>query len=664
MNRKIMPAEPDRIALQWLLASGFLASGSLAFELPLWISGVFVVCVLWRYAIERFHVYRPARFARYALVALAVFGVYREFGTILGRDPGLGLLVVLLGLKLLELRSVRDAMITLFLFYVVMVGGFLFDQTLPISIWIAVSVWVSLAALVRLQQALPARVALRLAGELLLKAAPLLVILYMLFPRVGGALWGLPADVHKGFSGIPDEVRAGTIRELSLSSEIALRVDFIGGGAPPPARELYWRALVLSDTDGRTWKRGASSAATAPLRPLGPPVQYRVTLEPSEKRWLLALEMPVTTPVGAFMRPGFTLMRAEPVRERMSYTVTSHPRYATAPLAPSERNIALARPPVSARVLAFADDLRAQHPEPAARVRAVLDHIRRENFVYTLAPPLLGDDPVDQFFFETRRGFCEHYAAAFATLMRAAGVPARVVIGYQGGELNPAGNYLIVRQSDAHAWAEVELPERGWVRVDPTAAVAPERVELGIEAIRRLEAQGLVAGSVEADVLARALNLPWFEQALRRARLYWDYTNLAWYRFVVDYRKEDQENFLHAFGFENVEWSRVLVILGGACVLVLLGYVIWSRRAPPLDPVKRIYAHFCRKLARVGIRRAPYEGPVAFAERVRTARPDLAPSVGAITERYLALRYGQHASNDALRMFVRAVRVLNPRNSQ
>ena len=650
----------DRVALNWLLATGLMACGGLALELPVWISAVFVVGVVWRYAIERFHVYRPGRLVRYALLALVVFGVYREFGGIFGRDPGLALLVGLLGLKLLELRSQRDATVTLLLMYVVLLGAFLFGQSLTAALWTLVTVTVSLAALARLQQPLPARTALRISGGLLAKAVPLMIILYLLFPRVGGTLWGLPADAHRGLSGIPDEVRAGTIHELTLSPEVALRVDFLDS-VRPPARELYWRALVLSETDGKTWRRDTAYAASESLRPLGEAVRYRVTLEPSNKRWLFALDMPVTAPEGAFMRKGLTLMRQAPVRERISYDVTSYPRYATEPLAPRERERMLAPPPVSARVQAFADALRAQHAQPAARVQAVLEHIRRENFVYTLAPPLAGDDPVDQFLFETRRGFCEHYASAFATLMRAAGVPARLVIGYQGGEINPSGDYLIVRQADAHAWTEVELPERGWVRVDPTAAVAPERIEFGIEAIRQLEAQGLVPGAVSAELLARALDQPWFRRLLRQTRLYWDYTNLAWYRFVVDYRRQHQEGLLHKLGFDTIEWSRVLLVLGGACVLVLLGYVMWSRRTPRRDPISRLYARFCRKLARAGIARAPHEGPLAFSERAAAARPDLASNIETITARYLDVRYGARASNDDVRALAREIALFKSR---
>lgn len=662
MEKKTKPPAVDRIALQWLLATGAMACVPLAVELPVWVTLVFALSVVWRYLIERFGVYRPGRWTRYALVVLVVFGIYQEFGSVLGRDPGLGLLVALLGLKLLELRSLRDAMFTLLLFYVVLVGGFLFGQTLLIALWAMACSVVSVAALARLQQTLPARAALRMAGELVLKAVPLLIVMYVLFPRVGGTMWGISTGSIKGQSGIPSEIRPGTINELSTSSEVALRADFING-TPPAARDLYWRALVLWESDGKSWKRGTAAASVvgAPLRALGPAIQYRVTLEPSNQRWLFALDLPVTKPNDASARPDFTFSRRDPIRERFSYDLISHSRYTTAQLTPSERALALALPPQSARVQAFADDLRKRYADAAERAQAVLAYIRRENFVYTLTPPLLGDDPVDQFLFETRRGFCEHYASAFVTLMRAAGVPARVVVGYQGGELNPTGNYLIVRQADAHAWAEIALPERGWVRIDPVAAIAPERIELGIEAIRRLEAQGLVPGAVSGDALARVLNLPWFEQVARQARLYWDYTNLAWYRLVVDYRKENQESLLHALGFDTIEWSRILMLLGGSCALVLICYVAWSRRMPRRDPAQRWYARFCRKLARDGIVRAPHEGPLDFCERASVARRDLAPSINAITTYYLNTRYGRDASNDDLYALARAVRALRVR---
>jgi len=218
-----------------------------------------------------------------------------------------------------------------------------------------------------------------------------------------------------------------------------------------------------------------------------------------------------------------------------------------------------------------------------------------------------------------------------------------------------------VRQQDAHAWAEVWLAGSGWTRVDPTAAIAPERIELGLDAIRRLEEQGLVPGTIGADALAQMLAPGWVERALRQARLYWDYTNIAWYHWVIDYRRQSQENFLHSLGFETIEWPRVIVILGGGCLLLLLGYAVWSRRAPPSDPAQRIYLRFCRKLARAGVARAPHEGALDFSRRACARLHDSAIPIDDITARYLRLRYGANAGQrNALGELRRRVRIFMP----
>jgi protein-glutamine gamma-glutamyltransferase len=646
---------PDRVALQWLLVTGVMACAPLALQLPLWVSAAFAVTVGWRYLCDRFQIYRPGRVARYALLTLLLGATYVEYGGFFGRDPGLALLVVLLGLKLLELHNRRDAMLIVFLLYVALLGGFLFGQTLVGALWALATVVISLGALIRLHQAMPTKATLRLAGTLLLQALPLMLVLYAFFPRISGALWRLPSDAVAGRTGMSDEMSPGSINQLSQSGETALRVDFLGA-APPPARELYWRGLVLTTTDGKTWKRGSIRAPTAAsFHALSPALTYRVTLEPTSMPWLYALELPVEAPAQARLWADYTLTRADAANDRISYTLASHTRYHTGALASFERRGALLLPPLSARVRALARQLRAEHAA-AATVQSALDYFRQENFVYTLTPPLLGNDPVDQFLFETRRGFCEHYASAFVTLMRAAGVPARVVVGYQGGEFNPTGNYLIVRQSDAHAWAEVWLPERGWTRVDPTAAVAPERIELGADAARRLEQRGVAPGTVDGDLLARALELPWLEEAARRARLYWDYTNLAWYRWVIDYQRERQESFLRRLGFDSIDWPRILFTVGGVCTLLLLGYAMWSRRTPPPDSTQRLYLRFCRRLARVGLERAAHEGPFDFARRAAGERPDLAPAINAITEQYVAIRYGEAGDAAPLQQAVRAFR--------
>ena len=638
----------DRRVLLSLMAAGVFAVAPHVFELPPWIIAVFVVSAAWRYGNEVFQWYRPGRLVRFGLMLLTLVAVFRQYHTLLGRDPGVALLIVLVGLKFLELKTTRDFVVSLFVFYLIILGSFLYGQSLWLRAWALLAATASTTALVHITQPMGMDYwqRLRLSGVMLAKAVPLMLVVYLLFPRISGTLWGLPADAHSGLTGMPDTMQPGSIRSLSESSEIAFRVNF--EGSRPPARELYWRGLVLMDFDGRGWQRGPSPVAEdVNFAPLNEALRYHVTLEPSNKPWMPALELPAVRPRGATFRADFTLEHREPIRERLNYTLTSYTRYNTGALEIAERVRGLQLPGhVSPRARALAGQWEREHGEPQRIAQAALDHFRRENFVYTLSPPLLGDDPVDEFLFDTRRGFCEHYASAFVALMRAAGIPSRVVVGYLGGEFNTAGNYLIVRQSDAHAWAEIWLAERGWVRVDPTGAIAPERIELGLDAVRRLEQQGVALGSLPADAVLRVLELGWFEFVARQARWYWDYTNLAWYRWVVDYGKERQERFLTALGLDDISWGRLTSLLTAGVLLITLLYalLLW-RPKKSTDPAQAAYLRFCHKLARAGIKRAPHEGARVFAGRAARKRADLAGSISEITNLYEDLRYGRAMSD-------------------
>jgi hypothetical protein len=298
-------------------------------------------------------------------------------------------------------------------------------------------------------------------------------------------------------------------------------------------------------------------------------------------------------------------------------------------------------------------------------VQAALRHFREQEFFYTLQPPLLGDDPVDEFLFDSRRGFCEHYAAAFVVLMRHAGIPARVVTGYQGGELNPAGNYLIVRQSDAHAWAEVWLAGSGWARVDPTAAVAPERIDYGADGLRRLLERGVALGGLAPEALQGLLSPDWFERMRRQARLSWDTVNTAWARWVLGYDRDRQRELLARFGFDEIQPARLLGLLALLVAALLAVYaLVTARRAPRPDPVQRAYQLLCRRLARTGLTRAAHEGPLVFATRVADARPDLAAPMRMLTTDYLRLRYGEAAPTGEQQRFAHAVRAFRPATHQ
>jgi transglutaminase-like putative cysteine protease len=660
-RRAAAPGTLDPGDLRWLYVFALAVVAPFFIEeQPLWVPMIFAGGLAWRAAADRWRRRQPARPLRWLLALVVVVLVYRHFHTLVGRDAGLALLITLLGVKFLEIRTRRDYVVSALLSFVVLAGRFLYEQTLWLGVYALPVVFVGIAALVHIAQpgGLPVTRKLRLAGVLVLQAVPLMLALYFLFPRLHGTLWGLPVDTGSGLTGLSERMRPGSLQNLSESSEIAFRASF--EGRLPAAGERYWRALVLWRTDGQGWERGEPPGATPEaVIPQDEGIRYHVVLEASDKPFLPALDVPAAAPNEARLRNGLVLELREAVRDRHQYDLVSYPRYRSGTLSPAERAGALQLPAaVSPRVQALADGWRVQHGDPAAIARAALTHFRTENFVYTLQPPLLGPDPVDEFLFEARRGFCEHYASAFVTLMRAAHVPARVVLGYLGGEHNAAGNYLIVRQSDAHAWAEIWDDKSGWRRVDPTAAVAPERVELGIGALRRLAAQGLTAGALGEAALRSALALGWFEHLALRGRLYWDYANLSWYRWVADYTTERQERLLESAGLKDFTGTRLVLLLAAVLALMLTGYGLWLWRSrAPRDPVQASYLKLCRKLARAGLRRQPHEGALTFAARCARARPELAGRVDEITRLYVGARYGGEVRPEQIRKLHKRVAV-------
>jgi len=648
-------------ALNWLLVAAAVALVPHSFQLPAWIVLLFAGAGVWRYTSDRYHWYRPGRTLRWALTLFVLTVIYRYYGTLLGRDPGVALLVALLGLKLLELKGQRDYVLTVFVLFLVILTGFFYAQSLWLSAYALAALMLCTATLLNLTQPsglLPAQT-LRLSASLVFQALPLMLVMYLLFPRIHGGLWALPSDAHGGVTGMSDVMRPGSIHQLSESFEPAFRATFTGPA--PEARELYWRALVLWETDGRSWYPGQAARANESFTPQGQPYHYRIDLEPSNKPWLVALGLPRTVPAGAYVNPGYLLEWREPVLERLTYNLASDTHYRTGPISANERSRALRLPAgTSPMARALARRWHREHEGPAEIAQAALELFRRENFVYTLRPPLLGGNPVDEFLFEHRRGFCEHYAAAFVTLMRAAGIPSRVVIGYQGGDFNPAGDYYLVRQADAHAWAEIWLRDRGWVRMDPTAAIAPERVELGIDAVRRLAARGTALGNLSADAVRRALQLGWLERSWRWTRLTWDAVNQTWYRWVAGYSPERQRTLLSRLGLTKDSRGWWVMTLAGIAAL-LLGVLALSLFRPKReDPALALYRRFCRKLARAGLTRAPHEGALAFARRCAGRRPDLVGSIDPITQAYIRLRYAASPGlNDLrqLKQYVTAFRV-------
>lgn len=656
MIHERVPTAPATASIVWLLAGALLVVAPLVTELPAWVSVMYFASVIWRLAHDRWRWPLPGGLVRALLALAAIYVVHRQYGTLLGREPGVALLMLLTGFKLLELRMLRDAVLAALLLLLLLLGGFLFDNSLARGLHTLLAVIAVVAVLVRIQHPhMAARAVVRLAGAFVLQALPIMLIAYLLFPRLD-ALWGSPTAGGAMTTGIPQDMRFGDITALNGSDAVAFRAYF--DGAPPPPGALYWRVRVFWDSDGRTWQTGAPLAHSERLLSASDRVEYRLVVEPSDRPWFPVLDVPVSAPRSLRPRAGFILETGHARNERQTFALASALHYRTGPIDSAERARALAVPAkVSGRVRALADQWRLRAHDERDIVRAALEFFRHEEFFYTLTPPALGTDPVDEFLFETRRGFCEHYAAAFVTLMRVAHVPARVVVGYQGGVFNPAGNYLIVRQADAHAWAEVWARDAGWVRVDPTAAVAPTRIEYGIDGVRRLESQGLPLAGIGADMVRQAMQLRWLEQAWVRARLTWDYVNLSWYLWVADYNLDRQARLFARFGITNAA-----LVLGAAVALQLIllyGLFQWRARQR-FDPVQRLYDEYCRKLARVGVERARAEGPLALATRARSTHPELASVIDRITWLYVNLRYGAEGNAPRLSELANAVRAFRP----
>ncbi|HHM04638.1 MAG TPA: DUF3488 domain-containing protein [Gammaproteobacteria bacterium] len=603
-------------------------------RLPPWISGLVGVLFLWRYLACSRGWAVPGRGPRLAFAAAAMAGIYLSFGSLTGRDAGVALLVVMLSAKLLEVKQRRDVVVLMFVAYFVVVTQFLYSQSVAATAYALFAVWCLLTLHLCAGHSAwrPLAQSVRLAGVLMAQALPLMVVLFVLFPRIPGPLWTLPKDAHGGLTGLSDSMSPGAISQLSQSDAVAFRVQF--DGPPPPPEQRYWRGPVLWDTDGRRWFAGSPGrAVTVQVAPPQRALHYTVTLEPHNRKWLLALDWPVEVPLDARLSDDFQVLAARPVQQRRRYHLASYLAPASAPLSPAQRRRALALPQGgNPRSVALGRELRRRLRDDRAIVARVLQRFRTEDFVYTLSPPLLaGEHVTDAFLFDSRRGFCEHFAASFVVVMRAAGIPARIVTGYLGGERNPLNGYLVVRQRDAHAWAEVWLNGR-WRRVDPTTAVAPERIERSIQ-VADLGVGAAVLFEVPGDGV--------LGDALRRLRYALDAFDNGWNQWVLGYGPELQEKFLDRWGVDARSWSDVAGSLLAAGGLLIAAVAFYMMRPTPqtLDPVQRAYLRFCRKLARCGLKRAEHEAPADFAQRVSRARPDLAATVACITRLYSQLRY-------------------------
>ena len=644
-----------RNGLSWLLIAQALVILPHLLHLPAWVALLWLGVVVWRVQIFRMRAPYPKGWMKALLLLVVVGGIVLSRGARFGIDSVVVLLVCTFILKVLEMRSLRDALWVVFLGFFCVAASYLFNDGIIAALYSLLPVIALLAALIGLQQTTVAEHPwrnVRLAGSLLLQAAPLMVVLFLVFPRLG-PLWSLPVPSDKGVTGLSDNMAPADIAELSRSPALAFRASFTGD---IPARDqLYWRALTLDRfADGR-WSQSsfAESIREPQWQPEGEPLDYSVIMEATGKPWLMLLDVAQSAAPRSRMMSDFRWQRSRPIDRPLMYSARSWPQATRELQLPTwARNSALQLPdegdPLTRQ---WAKQLRSEFADDLALVDAIMRHFAEQPYHYTLKPPALGANTVDDFLFTTQAGFCAHYAGAMTMLLRAAGIPARVVTGYQGGEINEAGQYVQVRQFDAHAWVEYWLEGAGWQRIDPTAAVAPERVELGLE-----QALSGADEFLDDQLLSplRYRNNAW----INALRLSWEELNYDWQRLVLGYQGEQQGQLLRRlFGELNWAkaglWSLILSVLIIAPLMLWLfkPWAIWQQ-----TPAERARLRFEKLLRRQRIVRDKGEGLSSFARRAAGELPEQAALIEAFSKGYERQFYAQdNASNPELKKALKAL---------
>jgi protein-glutamine gamma-glutamyltransferase len=624
-------------------------------SLPIWVFGLVIICVGLRLALGWRGREAPPRGAMIAIALISIALLFLRFRTFNGLAAGTALLALTAGLKVLETRTRRDIYIVTLVIFFLALSALLLSESFWLLAYLLLVAWFASIVLLRVTTLAPAPrwgQSLRYGVRLALQAVPLAMIFWFLFPRFAAPLWHLPGSSGAATTGLSDSMSPGDITSLAQSDEIAFRVHF--ATAAPAPKDQYWRGPVLHDFDGRSWSRRTFqpnfSGPPPPSR--GQAYRYTINLEPHDHNWVYALDWPAQFALErGTLTVDYTVSQPFPVDRPIDVKMTS---FALLPenqvLSSTERTRDTFLPRGNPRSVALAKQMRVSHPDEMDMVLAVLDMFAKQEFFYTLTPPPLGEDSVDDFLFSTRRGFCGHYASAFALLMRAAKIPTRVVTGYQGGTFNRFANYWIVRQREAHAWDEVWINGHGWMRIDPTASISPSRV---------LES---VNDSVAVDEPLTShwqSNSRWFRDAALRL----DQLSELWREQILTFNQDSQERLLRALHIPEPDGQKLVLVLAAMMSVVLL-WLTWQVRRElepsPKDPTLKAYARLCAKLAAVGFTRRPDEGSEDYAQRIAAQRPDLAEEVSGLCDWYAALRYAAPSDQITLRQFQEGVRAFRP----
>ncbi|MCF7969554.1 MAG: DUF3488 and transglutaminase-like domain-containing protein [Methylococcaceae bacterium] len=642
--------------LIFLLSSIGLITLPHAFHVPVPIISFFFVLLIWRAIGIWRPAYLPNQFLVFLLLLSGIALLVIMHQGVFGRDAGTAIFVTALGLKLLEIKTQRDLYLITYLAFIVAASQFLYVQNILMAGYTLLVCISLLGTLLCINSgSLGNWQSLKVAGKLLAQALPLTIILFIFFPRLEAPHWSFLQEDNKAMTGLSDTLEPGSISQLGLSGERVFRAKF--SGAIPPNEQRYWRGPVFSYTDGKKWEQTKNTYFKRYLDKIkffGDAYQYKILMEPQSKNWVFALEMPAAFEWPLYENGHHQLLTSESPNKRAEYDISSYVNYNTGYITKTElsENLQLPKPPES-RVKDLVKQLGGFTEKPETYINHLFLHFRQNKFYYTLMPPLMAENPIETFLFDTRAGFCGHYATAFVYLMRVARIPARVVSGYQGGEYNETGGFIEVRQANAHAWAEVWLSGKGWVRYDPTTAVAPERVEQDVNIEQQIANNVVSFAPVQLD--SQTLFL------LKRARNLWSSVDYSWQRWIVNYDRQNQASFLSKLGISGFKKMFYWLLGLLAAVIFVFALMLLRKQKTVLDVAQIYYLQACAKLAKLGLIRAENEGANDFLVRVTEQQPQVGLAFTQITRLYVSLRYTKEPAPECLDQLQTAVSGFHPK---
>ncbi len=652
----------NRSTTLWLLAITLLVTLPLFPVLPYSVLAIICGCGFWRFCQQKSLLREPPSLVKVGIVLISSISIYSHFGEIAGLDTAAAVLTASYALKLLELKTLRDAWILLLMGFFLAVTGLLYSQSLLMTSYVLVTITTIVSAMASLYfKNNNLAFALKQGMILSLQTLPFMFALFILVPRIP-PLWSVPTTDKNAMIGLSDSITPGDIAQLSQSDELVFRATF--KERTPPPEQRYWRSIVMSHFDGSTWSQQkhndllpnnditiddlvrwhpTPSWLDQPVKET-PAYQYDIIQEPSGKNWLFSLGPAYQSVAGSGITYNYRLIAREPINLRKAYSqkqIEGQETQDNLPYWLTQLN--LQRPPSGNELSQnLGRKLAIKHQSnPLKIANELMTLFRTEQFFYTLKPLTLGKNAIDEFLFDTKQGFCSHYAGAFVYIMRAAGVPARLIAGYQGGELKEQERVIQVRQFDAHAWAEIWVPNQGWLRVDPTAAVSPERISQGLETAVAEEGTFL-ANNPLSPIHFRHIAL------FNQMRLSWEYIEHQWQRSVLDYHQKKQEALFREFFGDRDIYISLAILLGIIISLLLLIICIilfWPKKNNQSE-LEKLYTIFCRVMAKKGFDRQPKEGPITFGNRIIHLNPELYNKISHITLLFSQLIYAQNINKN------------------